>query len=40
MRKKFGEELEKFKNKLLWKMKESAEVYNLNFMKSQNQTYW
>ena len=36
--KKFGEELEKFKKQTSVKNEEPAEVYNLNFMKSQNQT--
>jgi len=36
--KKFGEELEKFKKQTSVENEETAEVYNLNFMKSQNQT--
>lgn len=36
--KKFGEELEKFKKQTSVENEEPAEVYNLNFMKSQNQT--
>ena len=34
--KKFGEELEKFKKQTSVENEETAEVYNLNFMKSQN----
>lgn len=36
--KKFGEGLEKFKKQTSVENEEPAEVYNLNFMKSQNQT--
>ena len=36
--KKFGEELEKFKKQTSVENEESTEVYNSNFMKSQNQT--
>ena len=36
--KKFGEELEKFKKQTSVENEEPAEVYNANFMKSQNQT--
>ena len=36
--KKFEEELEKFKKQTSVENEESTEVYNLNFMKSQNQT--
>ena len=36
--KKFGEELKKFKKQTSVENEEPAEVYNLNFMKSQNQT--
>ena len=37
--KKFGEELEKFKKQTSVENEEPAEVYNLNFMKSQNQNF-
>ena len=36
--KKFGEELKKFKKQTSVENEESTEVYNSNFMKSQNQT--
>ena len=36
--KKFEEELKKFKKQTSVENEEPAEVYNLNFMKSQNQT--
>mgnify|MGYP001317481403 CR=1 FL=1 len=36
--KKFGEELKKFKKQTSVENEEPAEVYNANFMKSQNQT--
>ena len=37
-KKKFGEELKKFKKQTSVENEESTEVYNSNFMKSQNQT--
>ena len=36
--KKFGEELEKFKKQTSVENEKFTEVYNSNFMKSQNQT--
>ena len=37
-KKKFGEELKKFRKKTSVENEESTEVYISNFMKSQNQT--